>query len=167
MRGTLRTTVGAVFSGPVLSMPPPKIEPDRRPLPEEIATWVSLGRAGLGEWDEDETAVFAFGLGFLMLVLVLLTGALGSSVSMSITMIALEVDVFDIAGIVFLGEGPAGCWVVTGKGGDKRGRFGSGGDDALVSFSRFGGWRFEYKVGVLVCSIILCMEGEALALGNL
>ena len=59
--------MGAVFSGAVLSIPPPKIEPDRRPLPEAMATWVSLGRDGLGEWDEDETAVLAFGLGFLTL----------------------------------------------------------------------------------------------------
>ena len=134
----MRTTVGAVFSGAVLSMTPPKIEPDRRPLPDEIATWASLGRAGLGECDEDDTAVLAFGLGFLTLLVVLFTGALGLSMSTSIMMIVLEFDVLDVAGPRSLGEGLAGCWVVTGKGGDKRGRFGSGGDGALASFSRFG-----------------------------
>lgn len=102
-------------------------------------TWVSLGREGLGEWDEDETAVLAFGLGFFTLLVVLLTGALGLSVSTSMTMIVLEFDALDVAGAISLGEGLAGCWVVTGKGGDKRGRFGSGGDAALVSLSRFGG----------------------------
>ena len=131
--------MGAVLSGPVLSMPPLKIDPDRRPLPEETATWASLGRAGLGEWDEDETAVLAFGLGFLMWLVVLLTGALGLSVSTSITMIVLGLDVLGIAGAMSLGEGLAGCWVVRGKGGDKRGRFGSGGDGALLSSSRLGG----------------------------
>lgn len=132
-------TVGAVFSGAVLSMPPPKIEPDRRPLPEEMATWVSLGREGFGEWDEDEIAVLAFGLGFLTLLVVLLTGGLGLSASVSIAMMVLGFEVLDTAGALSLGDGLAGCWVVTGKGGDKRGRFGSGGDSALVSFSRFGG----------------------------
>ena len=71
--------------------------------------------------------------------MVLLTGALGLSVSISIVLIVLEFDVLDIAGAMSLGDGLAGCWVVTGKGGDKRGRFGSGGDAALVSLSRFGG----------------------------
>lgn len=51
----------------------------------------------------------------------------------------LEFDVLGIAGAISLGEGLADCWVVAGKGGDKRGRFGSGGDGALASFSRFGG----------------------------
>ena len=93
----------------------------------------------MGEWDEDETAVLAFGLGFLMLLVVLLTGALVLSVSMSITMTAFELDVPGTAGARSLGEGLAGCWVVTGKGGDKRGRFGSGGEFALKSSSRLGG----------------------------
>ena len=166
MRGTLRTTVGAVFSGPVLSIPP-KIDPERRPLPEGIATWVSLGRAGFGEWDEDETAVLTFGLGFLTLLVVLLIGALGLSVSMSMTTIVLEFDVLVIAGGASLDEDLTGCWAVTGKGGDKRGRFGSGGDAALLSLSRFGGGGYEYTGGVVVCSIILCIDGDALALGNL
>ena len=82
-------------------------------------------------------------------------------------MIVLEFEELDAAGAISLGEGLAGCWVVTGKGGDKRGRFGSGGDAALVSFSRFGGCGYEYKGGVPVCSIILCIDGDALALGNL
>lgn len=165
----MRTTVGAVFSGPVLSIPPPKIEPDRRPLPEEMATCVSLERAGLGEWDEEETAVLAFGLGFLMLLVVLLTGALGLSVSMSIIMIVFELDVpgtAGTAGAISLGEGLAGCWVVTGKGGDKRGRFGSGGGDVLISSSRLGGGGYEYAGGVFVCPIMPCIDGGELALGK-
>ena len=54
-------------------------------------------------------------------------------------LIVLEFDVLDIAGAMSLGDGLAGCWVVTGKGGDKRGRFGSGGDAVLVSLSRLRG----------------------------
>ena len=82
-------------------------------------------------------------------------------------MIVLEIDELDTAGAISLGGGLVGWWVVTGKGGDKRGRFGSGRDAALVSFSRFGGWGYEYPGGVPVCSIILCIDGDALALGNL
>ena len=131
--------MGADFSGPGLSMPPLKTEPDRRPLPEEMATWVSLGRTGLGEWDEDETVVLAFGLGFLILLVALLTGTLGLSVSMSIIMIVFELVVPVGAEAMSLGEDLAGCWDVTGKGGDKRGRFGSGGDSVLGSSSRLVG----------------------------
>ena len=83
------------------------------------------------------------------------------------TVIVFELDVPDIAGAISLGEGLAGCWVVTGKGGDKRGRFESGGDAALVSSSRMGIWGCEYPGGVLVCSIILCIDGGEIALGNL
>ena len=83
--------------------------------------------------------VLAFGLGFLMWLVVLLIGALGLSVSTSITMIVFESEVVGIAGAMSLGDDLAGCWVVTGKGGDKRGRLGSGGDGALVSSSRLGG----------------------------
>ena len=101
--------MGAVFSGPLLSIPPPNIEPDRRPLPEATATWGSLGRAGLGEWDEDETVVLAFGLGFLIRLVALLMGALGLSVSTSITTIALESEVVGIAGAMSLGDDLAGC----------------------------------------------------------
>lgn len=56
--------------------------------------------------------------------------------------------------------------MVRGKGGDKRGRFGSGGDEILFSSSRLGGGGYEYAGGVLVCPIIPCMDGGELALGN-
>ena len=72
--------------------------------------------------------------------MVLLIGTLGLSVSMSIMMMALEFDVLGIAGVMSVGGGRAGGWVVTGKGGDKRGRFGSDGERGLTSSSRLGGW---------------------------
>lgn len=56
--------------------------------------------------------VLAFGLGFLMLFVALLTGGLGFSVSMSIIMIVLELDVpgtAGTAGAISLGEGRAAC----------------------------------------------------------
>ena len=71
--------------------------------------------------------------------MVLLIGALGLSVPTFITMIVLGSEVAGIAGAMSLGEDLAGCWVVTSKGGVKRGRLGSGGDTALLSSSRLGG----------------------------
>lgn len=54
-RGTWRTTVGAVLLGPVLSKAPPKMELERRPLPDGSETAaVSFRRAGFGECAVEE-----------------------------------------------------------------------------------------------------------------
>lgn len=83
--------------------------------------------------------MLVFGLGFFIEMVVSLLGTVkGCSVSISI---GVEELVFGAPGMVevtSLGVEFDVCCDEIGNGGDKRGRFGSGGDDAFVSLSPFG-----------------------------
>ena len=103
---------------------------------------VSLGRVGLGECDDEETAVLVLGLGRLAaIVVVLVVTAEGASESTSIATDALVVGTSEKAGASSLGVGVGfvDCCDGTGSGGDKRGRLESGGEGRFVSPSRLVG----------------------------